>query len=140
MKLTQEQENIKKIYELFKQSELLDDTDKEFIRQTETIIKSYDDKPERLSECYSFIYNEKWINNWIRTSNFKKSIEKELRENEFQKELREREMLEYLKAKYEGKGKITNKQKIAELAMQKSAERKIEMIKKIQNHELKKKK
>jgi len=134
MKLTPEQEIIKNNYELFKESELLDDQDKKFIEQTETILKP---NKKILAETYEFIYNKNWINNWIKTSNIKKVIERHINEMEIDKEMREREMLKYLKAKYEGKGKITKKQIISELARKLSEKRKLQIIVKEQKDILK---
>ena len=60
----------KKIYELFKKSELLDDMDFKFIKISEDMLATK--KPI----CKKIVYSETWLSNWIRTTKFRLFIQK----------------------------------------------------------------
>lgn len=55
----------KEIYELFKQSDLLDEMDLQFIKITEKMLATK--KPI----CKKIVYSELWMSNWIKTTKYK---------------------------------------------------------------------
>ncbi|MEK6829733.1 MAG: hypothetical protein AABY15_06455 [Nanoarchaeota archaeon] len=55
----------KKIYELFKQSNLLDEMDLQFIKISEDMLATK--KPI----CKKIVYSELWLSSWIQTTRYK---------------------------------------------------------------------
>ena len=55
----------KKIYELFKQSNLLDEMDLKFIALSEKMLAT--NKPI----CREIVYSKLWLENWINTTRYK---------------------------------------------------------------------
>jgi hypothetical protein len=53
----------KRIYELFKQSNLLDSEDLEFIKISEEMLATNN------PICEKIVYSELWLSNWIKTTN-----------------------------------------------------------------------
>lgn len=55
----------KQIYELFKQSNLLDEMDRKFIEISEKMLAT--NKPH----CRKIVYSELWLSNWIKTTKYR---------------------------------------------------------------------
>ena len=56
----------KEIYELFKQSNLLDEMDFAFIKISEKMLAT------KRPICKKIVYSELWLSNWIKTTLFRK--------------------------------------------------------------------